>query len=287
MNRRMCASALLVSLLLLAGLALSCDGNGDGGDPTATPPAGTDVQDEATTDAPAGEAADETDGPPTVGASGGLPFDSFHYVVEIETVISAPGEDESALISGKMEGDYVAPDSHAFSSTFGFAGLSGTTEVIIIGDDAWIREGNGDWTATSRDDPEILANLDQTSADPDFFQDQEFAEDFASQDSDPETINGIETRRYHISRDAVKALVGLLGEDLLADAASLEESEMTIWLGEESGALVRAAFIATASPKSLGDNSGHVTPEDVTVSISVTIDTSRHNDPSIEIEPPI
>ena len=92
-------------------------------------------------------------------SAGLIPFDSLHYVVDLEITIAQPGEAEETFISGQVEGDYVAPDSHAFTNTFEFGGLSGTEEIVIIGDDAWIREGQGDWTATSRLASEIADTI--------------------------------------------------------------------------------------------------------------------------------
>lgn len=266
--------AFLSGLLLLAGLAFACGDGGEEAKPTATAT-------EEATEEPEPTATEETEAPQAE-----YPFQRFHYTVEMDFTISAPGEGEETAISGRIEGDFVAPDSHAFTSRFEFGGLSGTQEVVIIGNDAWIREGSGEWRATSRSDPDVQGALDLTSADPGFLQDPEFAQDISVLESTPETIGGIQTRRYHIPKEAVDTLVELLGEEFLQDASGLEEFEMTVWLEEESGTLIRAELIATASPELLGEEETFDLPPGATVNVSMTISLSRFDDPTIEIVPP-
>lgn len=224
---------------------------------------------------------------PTVAPSGASPFDSFHYTVDMEFTISEPGEEAGTLISVSVEGDFVAPDSHAFTSKFEFAGLSGTQEVVIIGDDAWLREGSGDWVQTTSSDPDVLDAIDLTSADPDFLWDEDFARNISVLDSQPETLDGVQTRRYHIPREAVDMLASLLGQGLLQDTAGLEEFEMTVWLEEETRALVRAEFTATASPELIDGGAPFDVSPDATLNVAMSIRLTSLNDPSIEIEPPL
>ena len=267
MRRVLRATALLFAILTVGWLLAACNGGG-----SAEP-------DLAATEPSASE--------PTSVASGPPPFDSFHYTVDLELTIAEPDEGGRSLIALQVEGDFTAPDAHSFVSTFQFSGLSGTEEVVIVGDDAWIRESGGDWTKTTRSSRNIQDAIGLSSADPNFLQNQRFAEDLAALDSERETINGVETRRYHIPKDTIEAVVGLLGEDFLEDAAGLEEFEMTVWLEEESAALIRAELTATASPELFGDDRGFGLVTDGAVNISMIVDVTQINDPEIEIEPPI
>jgi len=274
--------ALLLIAPLLTGLLVACGDDGDEKEPTATAPAAEETATEAPPTTP-----EATEPEPTDTSAGLIPFDSVHYVVDLEITIAQPGEAEETFISGQVEGDYVAPDSHAFTNTFEFGGLSGTEEIVIIGDDAWIREGQGDWTATSRLASEIADTIDLTSADPGFLSATDLAEGISALDSEAESINGVQTRRYHIPREAIETLSEILGEDFLADTAGLEDFEMTVWLDEETDGLVRAELTATASPDIFGDDAGFNLAENATVTISMTIDVTQINDPDIEIEPPV
>jgi hypothetical protein len=272
---------LLLGAFLLLGLA-ACgggdDGDEDGDEPTATAPVATEAPDGT-------EPTDEPDA--TSEPLGESPFDSYHYTVDLEFTILAPGEEDQAFVTGRVEGDFVAPDRHAFETSFEFAGLSVTEEAVLIGDDAWIRMGGGDWRATSRSDPDVVDAIELTSADPGFLDDTDFAQDLAALDSTPEEINGVQTRRYFIPSEAVDTLVDLLGEDFLADTAGLQEFEMTVWLEEETGALVRAEFDALAGPEILADGSGFDLPEDASAQVVMVIDRTQINDSGISIEPPI
>ena len=268
---------LLLSAVMLAGLA-ACGGGDDGDDtPTATavatevPADGEPTEEPDATSEPAGEAA----------------FDSYHYTVDLVFTISAPGETDETFVSGQVEGDFVAPDSHSFETTFEFAGLSVSQAAVIIGDDAWLKEGSGDWQATTRSDSAVLDALALTSADPGFLDDENFADDFAALDSTSEELNGVQTRKYFIPKEAVDTLVDLLGDEFLADTAGLQEFEMTVWLEEETGTLVRAEFDAIAGPEILGEDAGFSLPEDASAHVTMVINLTQINDSSISIEPPI
>ncbi len=286
MKRFVSVFALIAGLVLVLGFVAACGGGGDEDKSSDTPEAsetvaggGTEEPDGVATETPE---ADETSGP-----AAESPFDSFHYTVDLAFTVSDPSEGDNSLISGRVEGDFVAPDSHAFSTTFEFIGLSSTQELVIIGDNAWMREGSGDWTELDRSDAEVQGALDLTSADPGFLQDPEFASDLAKLDSESETINGVETRHYSISKDDVEALADLLGEDFLGDTSGIEELEMDVWLEKETDALVRAELTATASPDLLADGAPFELSPDALVTISMNIDVSQINDSGIKIEPPV
>lgn len=276
MQRPLHTLALLAGVLIVGWLLAACNGGG-GAEPT--------VADPTAAEPPAVETTEPTEAPAAPRGAG--PFESFHYTVDLALTIFGAGEDGGPFISGQVEGDFVAPDSHAFTSTFELAGLSGTQEVVIIDDDAWIREGAGDWTHTTIFDPDIQDAIGLTSADPEFLQDQGFAQDIAILDSEAETINGVETRRYHVPKEAVQALVDLLGEDFLEDAAGLGEFEMTVWLEKETGMLVRAELTASVGPDLLGEGIGLGLAGDGEVGISMVVNVTQINDPDIAIEPPI
>jgi len=264
--------ALLLGLLaLLAGAAACADG---GSTATSRSAAGTATE----------EPADE----PTPLDRAASPFESYHYTVDLEFSVEREGADEGGVINGSVEGDFVAPDAHSFHTTFDIGGLSGTEEAVIIGDEAWYRGYGEEWRETTRDDPDVVSAIELTSADPGFLSAGDLAEDLAALDSESEERNGVSTRRYHIPREAVETLIDLFGDEFLQDTSGLQDFEMTVWLEEESGALVRAEFLATASPEIFGDEpSVFDLPPDATLVVSMVIDLSQINDASISIEPPI
>lgn len=263
--------AFLLAALALVALGSGCDDKKKTNDqrPTATSVAAAPTATEEPSDAPT----------PSDDPAGVSPFESYHYTVDLEFSV----EGEVGAISGTVDGDFVAPDSHAFSTTFDIAGLSGTEEAVIIGDLAWYRESGEEWRETTRDDPDVVSAIDLTSADPSFLSAGNLGEDLSGLDGENEVRNGVSTIRYHVPRGAVDALTALLGDEFLQDASGLESFEMTVWLEEESGALVRAEFSATAT----SDIFGLAEDPDATVVISMVIDLTQVNDDSISIEPPI
>ena len=58
----------------------------------------------------------------------------FTTDAEVEIAFNVAGED--VAISGRIEGDYVAPDAHSYTQEFSFAGISGSEAAVIIGGEA-------------------------------------------------------------------------------------------------------------------------------------------------------
>ena len=209
-----------------------------------------------------------------------IDLDSFHYQVEIS--FSVAGED--GTIGGSIEGDYVAPDSHSYTQTFSLGGISGSEEAIIIGDDAWQREGSGDWSIVDRFD----LDTDLTSADDEFIADAQFIDDIAALDSEKSDVDGRPARKYSFTKDDIEAITDILGEDFLSadDLADIEDFSFVIWVDEDRDVILRAELEATALASVLGDTGLDVDPSQ-TVIISLSLHLSDVNDKSIEIKPPI
>ncbi len=265
---------LVVLALSLSVVAFGCKSGGGKKSPTPT----------SATASPT--AADLTPLETPAGAQA-LPFDSFHYTVDLSIKVSQPGKADESFISGNVEGDYVAPDSHAYKDNFALGTLTGSDDIVIIGQDAWIRQGQGEWKATTRDASEIASTTGLTSADPTFLAAGDLAGSISALKSENETINGVDTRRYHVPKEAVQTLKDLLGPDFLSSASGLQEFEMTVWLDKATDGLVRAELNATADPSLLGGSSGLNLPAGSTASVSMKINLTKINDNSISIKPPI
>lgn len=212
-------------------------------------------------------------------------LDSYHYVVEVEFKVS---RSENG-VTGTIEGDYVAPDSHSFTQTFEVAGIRGQESTVIIGDDAWVKKTSGDWRATDADDPDVAGSLDLTSADPTFFADDDFVDDLAVFEAKDDSVDGREARRYDFDRDQFEKLGGAFGSDFIneGDLAGITEFRMTVWVDEETERMIRAELIAAGAAEDLlADSPIPANPGD-TASISLKFHITRLNDDAITIEPPI
>jgi|CXWL01.1.fsa_nt_gi hypothetical protein len=209
-----------------------------------------------------------------------IDLDSFHYQVEISFSVVGEG----GAINGSIEGDYVAPDSHSYQQTFSLGGISGSEAVIIIGDDAWQREGEGDWSIVDRLD----LDTDLTSADDEFIADAQFIDDIAALDSEESDVDGRPARKYAFTKDDIEAITDILGEGFLSgdELADIEDFSFVIWVDEDRDVILRAELEATALASVLGDTGLSVDPGQF-VTISLILHLSDVNDKGIEIEPPI
>ena len=296
MSRSLIILIAAISLFATGLAGAACNSGGDKEDedrPTATADAGTsddeetpESDDDATptreTDDDGDDDEDETPSAQSTRASGSgaalHSFDSFHYTVDVGFTVD--GEDGG--IGVNIEGDYVAPDSHSYVQSFSFGGLSGSESAVIIGDDAWSREGEGDWEEATAS----LLNTDLTSADPEFFSDEEFIGDIEVLDSEDDVVDGREARRYEFSLDQLDTIVGILGDEFLEDIEGVEDLSMIVWIDEEEGVLLRAELTATATAAALGESGLDLEPDQL-VTIHMNILVSGVNDDSIEVEAPI
>lgn len=219
----------------------------------------------------------------TVSATNGL--DSYHYTVNIEFSVTGNANG----INGKIEGDYVAPGSHAFTQTFEVAGIKGEESTVIIGGDAWQKQTSGDWKKTTADDPAVVSSTDLTSADPTFFADQSFVADIKVFQAKNDTVDGRAARRYDFDRDQFAQLGDAFGSDIIspADLAGITDFKMSVWVDEDTETLARAEITASGPAAELLKNSPITSNPGDTASISLKFTITRINDKSINIEPPI
>jgi hypothetical protein len=175
-----------------------------------------------------------------------------------------------------IEGSYVAPDSHEFTVAGRAAGTAVDLEVVIIDDEAWIREPGGDWTPRTRTEVESLTFASTANAS---FLEQypEFLEALADLDGESDTVGGRDAVRYDQAGESASAFMRVFGTS--SDNLQLGDIEdLTIWIDEETGHLLRASFSATGENVDLPGDS---------VAITIDVEISDVDEESIEIEPPI
>lgn len=250
------------------------------GAPTAKATSGT-----TSTRAVGSKTASATGTPKSSGISATNGLDSYHYTVNIEFSVTGNANG----INGKIEGDYVAPGSHAFTQTFEVAGIKGEESTVIIGGDAWQKQTSGDWKKTTADDPAVVSSTDLTSADPTFFADQSFVDDIKVFQAKKDTVDGRAARRYDFDRDQFAQLGDAFGSDIIspADLAGITDFKMSVWVDEDTGTLARAEITASGPAAELLKNSPITSKPGDTASISLKFTITQFNDKSIKIEPPI
>ncbi len=296
MLRRTAVARVLTLAVLVLG-AVAC-GGGEQSDAAAT---STEAATPATTATatPTASAATPsatpevavTEATRTSGQSGAIasPYQSFHYLVSIEMGVVDGAND--ALFGGRVEGDYVAPDRHAFTNQFGFAGLTFTTNSVIIGTEAWNQEGAGPWTPTTIDALFADGSIGLTSADPDFFGfDTEAADGFGGLNGEPETLNGLDTTKYVLTKELYETVAPFLADTPTGDLdiSQFDDFTTTIWIDRDANALVKMELYMTAPAAAMGEDLGSLgLPLDSTLSMTMSFEMSRLNDEAIAVEPPL
>lgn len=164
-----------------------------------------------------------------------------------------------------VEGAFVAPDRSQMLLSFQDQEL----EVRNIGDRGWLRLGDvwqeeatppadGGLLSPKTICDELLPDFGQTLEDTSFRK---------------ETVNGINTRHYHLDAADLQRLAALL--DPGEDGELPKQFTVDIWLAEDGGWPVKLQLTASNT-----DEAGQP------VSLDLFMEFRDINDPSIEIEPP-
>lgn len=284
------ATILLLAATLAFGAACDSGGGDDDDGATATSTSVRDATPGAGVDGTPASVA--TNARPTSTPGTTLGLQSFRYTVNLEFNVDVPGDaPDDTAISGVIDGEYVAPDSHAFRQQFEVGGISVSDATIVIGDDAWVRDGNtGPWDELPRSDPGVQDSLDLTSADPDFLGlDEEFLEGISAFESQPAEIGGRSARAYELTQDDIETITGLFGDDFLGGSGieDIRNLEFRVWLDDLTGSLLRVEMVATLPPDALGADAGFDIPPDALIRFRLEVELSDIDGASISIEAPI
>jgi hypothetical protein len=254
---------LAVSIALLGGLAaFACDdGEGNSGPPvpTATPT------------------------PPPLEET--IPLERFHYAAALTLREQGPAtEAEEVVIS--TEGDFQSPDRHAFTYSTQWGGGSLSESAVIIGDQAWVRRGDGAWQTTASDDPQTATLLASayTSFEPNFLAGAEFDEVRANVRRLPsaeELVNGVLTNHYQVGQAGLAFLEAFLGGGGIS--SDVEDLSWELWLAQDGGWPVRLLAKATIATDLEILRELNLSAPSTWI---LRIDLSRPNDPALTVLAP-
>jgi hypothetical protein len=268
-----------------------CDGGGDDDD------GGGDVTASATA-APTERAGERESPVPTLDPSGratstpapALGLRSFRYTSEFSIEADAPGDAPPDSVRGRVDGTFVAPDLHAWTQTGSVGDISVREEWVFLPDAAWRRDGGaGAWEQLSRGEGEALANADLTSLDRDFLAlDEDFVESLSALQAQADTVDGRTARYYVLTQNDIDTISRLLGPDAFGGAPidEIRDLEFRIWLDDETGALLRADFSATAPPEALGDEPPFAVAPGSVLRLRLTVALRDVNSDAVTVEPP-
>lgn len=270
-ERRPCRDRRLLLALapvgLLLALALSGCNDGEGSTTSASAEA------EATAEASATAAA----------TAAAIQLERFEYKATLTLRESGVGQSDQVVVS--TDGFYQAPDRHSFTYSTQVLGATLSESLVLIGDDAWVRDDISPWRMTGRDDARVNEVLSTafTAVRPDFLGGREFEEARVSiRRIVPanETVNGIPADRYTIGEAGEEFFRSFLANERITQARDLK---WDLWLAQDGAWPVRLVVSGTISIElPILQRLDMIAP----TAWELRIDVSRPNDETIAVTPP-
>jgi hypothetical protein len=188
----------------------------------------------------------------TVENGSALPLERFHYVAALSIREANPdGEPDDVVVS--TEGDFQAPDRHAFTYTTQLGEATVQESVVIVDLLAWHRRGDEPWRAVN------VRHLLATE----------------------ETINGIPAHRYEVGVPGREFFESFLASPQLLEI--VQDLNWQLWLARDGAWPVRLLATATVTPSlALLENLGLQAP----TAWELRVDISRPNDPTLMVVEP-
>lgn len=211
------------------------------------------------------------------------------YRYELTASTGFDVDEGTADVTVAVAGDYMAPDSHRFLRSVGFAGLETEVgEAVVIGDQAWIRSGE-DWTETISEAPSIgeLAGPISSLAG-NVLPAPDLLEQLYRSPGQRQEVDGIAARRYDLDAAAVGALAEVAGEEFFStELADLADFSMTVWVAEIDGTPLRWRIEMSGPVELLSPEITLDLPPDAAVQVEITVDFLDVGGQGPVIEPPV
>ena len=266
------AARLAFLAAVLAALSAGCGGgDGKGAATTATAPAPTPAA-----------VATGTPGPTPQPA-----FQSFAYDVQFVAALESPTSGPVTSISRRAQGVFEGPSSHAFAGGLGVPGQTPGHEAVLVGDQAWYREDNGAWQQMTAAAFLQLGASALTSAQPGFLNDTAFEGKLQGLDFTTEESAGVRAHKYVVPAGEIDRIGSLFRYAFLQDISQLQNVGLTVWTSEETGALVRVELSMTTTPAAVLGQVPDTMPADAQARVTLHVELSQINDPSIKVSPPV
>jgi hypothetical protein len=221
----------------------------------------------------------------TVENGSALPLESFHYVAALSIREANPdGEPDDVVVS--TEGDFQAPDRHAFTYTTQLGEATVQESVVIVDLLAWHRRGDEPWRAVNVADQQVtdLLSVAYSAIEPGFLGGPEFEsvrENVRHLLATEETINGIPAHRYEVGVPGREFFESFLASPQLLEI--VQDLNWQLWLARDGAWPVRLLATATVTPSlALLENLGLQAP----TAWELRVDISRPNDPTLMVVEP-
>jgi hypothetical protein len=212
-----------------------------------------------------------------------LELSRFHYLAELR-LREARGARHQLVVT--TEGDFQAPDRHAFTYTTRISDQELARSVVVIGGTMWYREGDGPWQETAPEDSELAEVLSAAFSPlrPNFLGGAEFASVRKSVERlapTEELVDGVEAYRYRVGSAGIEYFAAFLADERFLQ--SVEDVSWDVWLARDGAwpVRLRASATVTADLKILEDLD-LVAP----VIWELQVDISQPNDLAVEVQTP-
>ncbi len=244
------------------------------------------------------------DATPTATATAGLPVAgvkasfsplqvvrSFTYTMSMKVgTEGAPDGDQHGGLT--FEGAYVAPDRSSLSLSIDLPESEGFTlprevKAVVIGQDVYTSFG-GDWQKSTLDG----LGLDSLMPTEDEFYDNFAVEGLEGLPFEDEVKNGVETHRYSLGPNEIRALLSDAASSSEAGEllAALQDVSADFWVAADGGYLVALDVNGVVDPSAIPGVGGMSDSEDLdgmTLDFGLKFDLTQINSSEIQIEPPI
>jgi len=211
------------------------------------------------------------------------PADSFHYLIEFDALIKEPGTTD-VQVEVSVEGDIIG-DAERYSTLT----LYGTTlvreEYLLIGDQAWVKEGRKPWQAY---DAATRGELDQQNAAAVLGDYDDLYEGLSDLDWTIERSGGVEARRYELPTDRRLRLIDWFPNDLFQVLTAADDIAITVWIDKETNELLRILLDLAGGPDLLAEEGFDASEfaAGTAVTMMVSVEFSQHGVSNAVIEAP-
>ena len=215
-----------------------------------------------------------------------LTLERFHYRATV-TLREQVDEGEARELVISTEGDFQQPDRHAFTFITRSGDAAVVRRVVLIGEEAWVRQGDDPWRMTTTDDPQVaeLLAVAFSTVRPAFLSGPEFdrvREAVRRLTPTDEAVNGILADRYQVGENGREFFETFLADDRLL--RNVEGLSWDLWLAQDGAWPVRLLASATITADlTILDELDLAAP----VFWELRVDISRPNDPTLTIVAPL
>ena len=222
---------------------------------------------------------------PTAAAESVLDLSRFHYAATL-TLRSTNADGGPNEIVVATEGDFQAPDRHAFTYRTQLRGVTIAESAVVIGDKVWLRSADGPWREAAPNEPQAteLFSVAFSPIRPGFLGGPDFRraqESVRRLPTTQEFINEVRAYHYGVGAEGQAYFQSFLAHEQFLQ--QVQDASWEIWLAKDGAWPVRllASGTVTADLQILQELDLKAPTH-----WELRIDISRPNDPELVVAAP-